>query len=143
MSTRFIRWPLIVLNDFLALTAFAGGVGLMANLNAPPVETLAGSIFSSFFLPGLALFVLVGGVAALAAILEVRRQYYAALMSLAAGLFILFFEFVEVLVIGSDLGAARTLQAFYASLGLVIVVLAGAQMAAQRRSINRKQAYES
>jgi hypothetical protein len=36
----------------------------------------------------------------------------------------MFFEFVEVLVIGSPAGVARTLQIFYFGLGTIIMVIA-------------------
>jgi len=41
---------------FLALTAFAGGIGLIADLNAPSLEMLGGSLFHNYIVPGLALF---------------------------------------------------------------------------------------
>ena len=60
MLKNITRILLIVLAFFLALTAFAGGIGLLAGLNAPPVELLKGSPFSDYTIPGLSLFVLVG-----------------------------------------------------------------------------------
>ena len=121
---RVLRVLLMVLTTFLALTAFAGGVGLMARINAPPVEQLQGSFFQDFTLPGLALFVIVGGSALLASLLLIRGSKYALLATLAAAIVIMFFEFVEVLVIGSPAGVARTLQIFYYGLGTIIAVVA-------------------
>jgi hypothetical protein len=120
---KILRVVLIVLNIFLALTAAAGGVGLLTNLNAPPVEQLGNSIFKDFTVPGLALVVIVGGGAALATVLLIRKSRFASLCSLAAGIAIMFFEFVEVLVIGSPVGIARDLQIFYFGLGTSITVL--------------------
>jgi hypothetical protein len=120
---KILRITLIVLTAFLALTAMLGGLALIANLNAPPLEQLQGSIFTSFTIPGLALFLLVGGGSLLAAILLVRKSRYATLSATAAGFLIMFFEFVEVLVIGSPAGVALTLQIFYFGLGTVIVIL--------------------
>ena len=119
-----VRIVLIILTGFLALTAFAGGIGLVANLNAPPVEQLEGAPFKSFVVPGLSLFVIVGGSALLATILLVRRSRFGTLFATVAGIIIMFFEFVEVLVIGSPPGIARTLQIFYYGLGTVIAVVA-------------------
>jgi hypothetical protein len=113
---------LIVLTAFLALTAFAGGIGLLANFNAPPVELLEGSPFSDYTIPGMLLFVVVGGSAGLAAYLLIRRHPVAALGSVFAGLAILSFEVVEVVVIGSEPGVARSLQIFYFSLGALILI---------------------
>ncbi len=46
---KLLRILLILLDGFLALTAFAGGIGLLADLFALPVEMLAGSPFNSCF----------------------------------------------------------------------------------------------
>jgi hypothetical protein len=125
MLKKAARALLIVLSFFLSLTAFAGGIGLLAKLNAPPVERLRG-IFSDYTIPGLALFVLVGGGTLVAAVMLLRRHPWGLPAAGAAGIMIIFFEIVEVLIIGSDPGVARTLQIFYFGLGLVIAVLAAA-----------------
>jgi len=114
---------LTVLTGFLALTAFLGGIGLLANINAPPVEDLQGSIFKDFTIPGLALFMIVGGSALLAKILLVRKSKFAVLAATVAGIIIMFFEFVEVLVIGSPPGVAQALQIFYFGLGILIAII--------------------
>jgi hypothetical protein len=126
MLKDILRILLIILAFFLALTAFAGGVGLLAGINAPPVEALSGSPFRDYTIPGLALFVLVGGGGLAAGILLLRQHPWGALASGAAGIMIIVFEIVEVLAIGSDPGVARTLQIFYFSLGVAISVLAAA-----------------
>jgi len=115
---------LIVLDAFLALTAVAGGLGLVTGTLAPSVQLLQGSPFSSYTVPGLALLVLVGGSALVATFLLLRLPPLGVLASGIAGVMIMGFEIVEVLVIGSDPGLARNLQFFYFTLGLVIAVLA-------------------
>ena len=45
---------------------------------------------------------------------------------------IIFFEIVEVLVIGSDPGVARSLQIFYFGLGLLIALLSAGHWATGR-----------
>ena len=77
---------LMVLTGFLALTGFLGGIGLLANLNAPPVEQLRGSIFADYTIPGLALSVIVGGSALLATILLIRKSRFAILFALVAAI---------------------------------------------------------
>ena len=114
---------LIVLNSFLALTAFAGVIGILGGLNAPSIESLKGSIFKDFTIPGLSLFVIVGGSALLADILLIRKSKFAVLLATVAGIIIMFFEFIEVLVIGSPPGLAQTLQLFYFGLGIAIAVV--------------------
>lgn len=117
------RIVLLVLTGFLALTAFAGGAGLLTGLNAPPLDQLAGSLFKDFTLPGLALFIIVGGSALLATIWLVRRSEYAVPCAAVSAIAIMFFEFVEILVIGSPPGIARTLQIFYFGLGMLTAVV--------------------
>jgi hypothetical protein len=123
MARRPLRVLLILLNGFLALTAIAGGVGLLADLNAPPVTALAGSPFSDYTIPGLALLIVVGGTAVIATLLSARKHALAALVSCLAGAVIVVFEIVEVLVIGSPPGIARTLQLFYFSLGGILIAV--------------------
>ena len=114
---------LIVLTIFLALTALAGGIQLLEGTYAPSVDMLSGSLFKDYTIPGLALGLIVGGSAIFAAVLLIRKSKYSILFATTAGVIIMFFEFVEVLAIGSPVGVARTLQIFYYGLGTVIVVV--------------------
>jgi hypothetical protein len=66
---KITRIILIFLTGFLALTTFLGGIALIANWIAMPVELLEGSIFSSYLIPGLSLSIIVGGSALFATIL--------------------------------------------------------------------------
>ena len=115
---------LIVLTIFLALTAVLGGIVLLANVYAPPVEMLQGSIFKDFTIPGLSLAFIVGGSAVFAAVLLFRRSKFDILFATTAGIIIMFFEFVEMMIIGSPAGPARFMQIFYFGLGTLIVVAA-------------------
>jgi len=130
MASRVLRWVLIVMTTFLALTGFAGGIGLIADLNAPSLEMLEGSLFHNYIVPGLALFVIVGGIASVATYLLIKWHPLSALGSLLSGLVIIAFEIVEVLVIGSPPGIARDLQIFYFTLGSLIVAFSIAFRAA-------------
>lgn len=133
MFTKFERYTLLVFDLFLAVTAVAGGLGLLTGAMAPDVALLQGSPFHSYTIPGLALLLFVGGSALLATGLMVRLPELGVLASGATGLLILSFETVEVLVIGSDPGVARTLQLLYFGLGLLMVLLAAALWLPQRR----------
>ena len=121
--TKSIRTLLIVSTIFLALSAFAGCIQLLEGTYAPPVDLLTGSPFDSYVIPGLVLGLIVGGSAFFATVLLIRNSRFALLASIAAGLIIMFFEFVEVLVIGSPAGPAFALQVFYFGLGVLIVVV--------------------
>jgi hypothetical protein len=119
---KTLRIILILLTIFLGLTGVLGGIGLVAKFNAPPDSFLVGSPFSDWTIPGLALILIVGGSAWFAAILLLRSSKFALLFSAASATIIMFFEFVEVLVIGSPAGFARTLQIFYFGLGTLMIV---------------------
>ncbi|MFZ1519058.1 MAG: hypothetical protein WAU11_09800 [Ignavibacteriaceae bacterium] len=114
---------LIFLNVFLALTAIPGGFCLLTGIAAPPIDELKGSLFTDYTIPGLALMIFVGGSALLTSIMLIRKNKYALLFSAMCGLIIMFFEFVEVLAIGSPTGAGLVMQIIYFVLGIAIVKL--------------------
>jgi hypothetical protein len=114
---------LIILTGFLALTGLLGGIALLAGINTPPLRQLEGSMFKDFTVPGAALVVFVGGSGMLATLMLIRKNRFAVLLATLTGIIIMFFEFVEVLVIGSPPGIARTLQIFYFGLGTFITGL--------------------
>jgi hypothetical protein len=120
---KILRVVLIVLNIFLALTALAGCIQLLEGTYAPSVDYLASSLFKDYTIPGLSLGLIVGGSALAAFIFLLRKSKFGTLAAAAAGISIMFFEFVEVLIIGSPDGVARTLQIFYFGLGTLIVVV--------------------
>lgn len=124
MVKQVERYTLIVLDVFLAVTAMAGGIGLLTGVLDPGIELLQGSPFSTYTIPGLALLAIVGGSALLAAGLLLRLPQLGVLASAVAGMMIMGFELVEVLVVSSDPGVARNLQLFYFALGLLIAGLA-------------------
>ena len=80
-------------------------------------------IFKDYTIPDLALGIIVGGNALFAAILSIRKSRFAVPTSIAAGLVIIFFEFIEMLVIGSPEGPARFMQVFYFDMGTVIIAV--------------------
>jgi len=123
MLGKIIKVFLIVMLGFLALTTIAGGIALITDSMGMPVELLEGSPFSSYTIPGLSLAVIVGGSASFAAVLLFRKNKFSYLFSAAAGIVIMFFEFVEVQAVGTIDGLGQFLQIFYFSLGMLIVVL--------------------
>ena len=119
-----LRLRLIILSGFLALSAIGGGIGLLADINNPPLAMLAGSPFSDFTIPGVSLLLLVGGTSAAATILVIRRHRFSRLCAIAAGTAILIFELIEVSVLGSPAGVARNLQILYTVNGILILACA-------------------
>src|SRR4051794_7160586 len=93
---RPTRIGLAILDGFLGATAILGGLGLLFRVPfvTPPVDLLAGSPFGSYFVPGLALMVLVGGGGILATTLLARRLAWGVPVSGAAGVMIVVFEAV-------------------------------------------------
>lgn len=118
---RAERIGLAVLDGFLGVTAAIGGLCLLLGVPfvTPPTDYLAGSPFDSYTIPGLALLFLVGGTSLLATVLVVRRAPLGPLVSGLAGLMILIFEAVELVVIGFT-----GLLAIYVLLGFLILALA-------------------
>jgi hypothetical protein len=82
---RVLRLVLLVLTSFLALTAFARGTGLLADINAPPVDVLQGTSFRNHTILGIALFVIVRGTALAEAYLLLMRHPLAASSALLSG----------------------------------------------------------
>ena len=119
---RAERIGLAILDGFLGVTAAIGGLCLLLRVPfvTPPTDLLAGSPFGSYTIPGLALLVLVGGAGLLATALVLRRSPWGVVASGLAGLMILVFEAVELLVIGFT-----PLLALYMLLGFLILALAG------------------
>jgi hypothetical protein len=137
--TNPLRVTLIILNAFLAVTAIAGGIGLISGTNAPPTELLYHSPFRSYLVPGLALLVVVGGCASVVTIMLIRHHRYALPPTLATAAAIIIFEAVEVAAIGSPEGIARNLQLFYVAIGCAICVIA----LTARRQVREKRDYQS
>jgi hypothetical protein len=129
---KILRILLIIMTGFLGIPAILGGIALMGNLYTPPVEMLQGSPFTSFLIPGLALSVIVGGSALAAMVLLIRRHSFGELIALTSGVIIMFFEFIEVMVIGMQAGASQFMQVFYFMLGTLICVVAVAIMGIDR-----------
>jgi hypothetical protein len=128
MKHKATRITIFVLVVFGALTTLAGGIGLLTGAIAAPLEWLQGSPFVDYTIPGLALAIIVGGSMLLAAATIFTGREIGVLASGFAGLAMMIFEIVEVVVIdpfaGSSLSLAITLQVFYFALGLAIFVLA-------------------
>lgn len=121
--TRVIRSSafvgLIVLALFNALSSFVGGVGVVVtNGLGMPMSQLGGA-FDSFLIPGIVLFVVVGGTQLIAGVLLLRRRESGLLWSAIAGFGMVIWIFVEVMIIGGG----AWLQTLYFVTGLAQVVL--------------------
>jgi hypothetical protein len=95
-----IRYGLGVLLAFVALNAFAGGYYGMSGAADVPREWLQGSPFKDYFIPGLFLFVVVGGSFLYASIAVLRRLPTARLVTVSAAIIVLAWLSVQIAIIG-------------------------------------------
>ncbi len=109
-----------ILHAFIAINAFGGGAYGMMGPKELPVEWLEGSPFSSFFIPSLVLFVVVGGSHAMAAFWVMKRNPSAYKAALIAGSVLLIWIMAQVAIIGF----VSFLQPMMAGLSVVVIVMA-------------------
>jgi len=99
-SRHHVRHVLGGLLAFVALNAFGGGYLGMSGAEGVPREWLQGSPFSDYFIPGLFLFVVVGGSFLFAAIAVFARFRRARLAASIAAVIALAWLVVQVSIIG-------------------------------------------
>jgi hypothetical protein len=120
------RGAIAILDLILAVTAIFGALTVIPSL---PREWIAGSVFTDYTIPALALGVLVGGSAAVATFAVLFRPRVGAVAAIVSALMIIGFEVVEIVSVGfSPLthGAGYPqswLQVVYIALGLVLAGL--------------------
>jgi hypothetical protein len=120
VSNRIVVRTLTVLAVFGALSALVGAVlAIAANGAGVPLEYLANSPFSSYFVPGLILGVVVGGSQLAAAIALLAKRRSALPLSAVAGFGMLIWIFVELAIIRQY----SWLQAAYFILGGLELIL--------------------
>ena len=127
-----IRIALLVIAAFIATSAIEGGVAVMGGVvfgYELPLSWLAGTPFGDYTIPGLALAIVVGGGALLAAATIFIHREWAVLVSVVAGLAMVGYLLVEIISIdskvGNDLPVYLGLQLFYLVLGVALFGLAG------------------
>lgn len=99
-NAKTIRNILGVLLLLVAINAFGGGYYGMAGAIGVPIEWLQGSPFTSYFIPGLFLFTVIGGWALFAAILVVMKKKFAPKAALISGAMVLLWLVVQISIIG-------------------------------------------
>lgn len=118
----FLRIAMTVMTLLLGIAAIPSGIMLMLNVFAPPVDMLQGSLFKDFTLPGLALTLIIGGSSLLAGILLIKQNKFGSMAAATVGVILMFFEFVEVMIIGSPEGSARAMQIGAFALGTLLMM---------------------
>ena len=128
---RATRITLLVIEAFVAVTAFAGGLALvlgavlpdLSTVISPPIGYLDGSPFASYLVPGLVLALGLGGVHAIAFALLWRRSAWARFAGAAAGYTALVWIFVQMTIIPFSFLQAVYFMAGAIELGLVMLLL--------------------
>ena len=115
-----VRYVLGSLLAFVALNAFFGGYYGMAGAKGVPTEWLAGSPFCDYFIPGLILFVVVGGSFLIATIAVFARHRIARLAAFSAVVIVFGWLAVQIAIIGY----VSWMQPATAIAGLFILILA-------------------
>ena len=123
MKHTIVRIALVVMETFIALTAIVTGVYVL--IAGPGViqmslDLLRNKPFSDYTIPMLILVVVVGGSSLLAAATVFIRREWSVLLSVVAGLMMIGFEVVELVVMQRYMW----LQVLYFVLGVVIFALA-------------------
>jgi hypothetical protein len=94
---RYMLGSLLLL---MAINAFGGGFYAMAGAKDVPVEWLKESPFPDYFIPGLFLFLVIGGSALLAAVVVFSRHRLARRAALFCGVIVLLWILIQVIIIG-------------------------------------------
>lgn len=118
-SGILIRYSLGLLLSFAALNAFGGGYYGMAGAEGVPVEWLEGSPFRNYFIPGLILFVIVGGSFLFAAIAVFAKLSIARRAAVSSVIIVFMWLSVQLSIIGY----VSWMQPVTAITGVMILVL--------------------
>jgi hypothetical protein len=141
---EIIRTALVVIGGIIFTGAIDGGLALFRGAfdQYLSLEWLAGTPFTDYRTPALALIIVVGGSSLLAATTAFVHREWALLVSMAVGAVMVGYLFVEALVLDSKVGDAFpfvvALQAFYFVLGVAMLGL-GTHL--RTREFPRKRLY--
>jgi hypothetical protein len=126
---------IVALEIFLGLGALFGGGALIlapdGHLLAMPVTLLAGSPFTTFLVPGIILFTLIGVAPLMAAAITLRQQALAPLAAVAVGLALIGWITVEMVVLA---GLGSLAWALYLVLGASIAAIGVGWWRSSRRN---------
>lgn len=100
LPSKIVRYSLGTLLLLVAINAFGGGYYGMSGADAVPLAWLKGSVFHSYFIPSLILFVCVGGTALMAGIAVFKHHKFATKAALIAGSITIGWITVQVAIIG-------------------------------------------
>jgi len=134
---RTVRVALLVVGWFNLASALAGMVGLtLGGGMGIPLELIEGSVFRTYFWPGIILGLVVGGSQALALVGQHGRFAVAWGLHAAAGLTMMIWIFVEIAI----MLAWSPLHGIYFGTGLLQTVLAVLALGASPTPFLRRDA---
>jgi len=97
-TSRLFRGTLLVIQAFVALTGVGGGILMAMGIVKLPPESRLGIPFSSYFVPSVLLTILVGASSAAGFLAVFRRNKFGWLISLIAGLLMVGWIVLGVLI---------------------------------------------
>jgi len=95
-----LRFSIGILLAIVALNAFAGGFYGMSGAKNVPAEWLKGTPFSSYFIPSLFLFLIVGGSSLFAAIAVLKKHPLGTNIAYVSASVIILWLIIQVIMIG-------------------------------------------
>lgn len=130
-----LRIAIGVMAGFIALTAVGGGAAMLvgAEANRFPLEWLQGTPFKDYTIPALLLAIAVGGSSLSTCVLVFTKHKLSPLVSMAAGLLMVGYIIVEVLILKQVPPGPTPIEYLYFALGSALFVLAAYIWMAERR----------
>lgn len=119
-TEKLIRYSLGSLLLLEAVNAFGGGYYGMSGAEAIPLTWLSGSVFKTYFIPGLILFVCVGIPALIAGVAVLKHHRIAGKAAITSGVISIIWIVVQLFIIGY----VSWLQPLIVILAIIILILA-------------------
>lgn len=119
----WVRISIAFLTGFVALSAMAGGLGMLQGADRFPQEWLGTTPFNDYTIPALLLVLVVGGSSLFAAVTIITGRKGGVLASMAAGLLLVGFIVAELAIL-NDNELISGIEGMYLAIGLVIFGLA-------------------
>lgn len=122
MNRKKLRWTLIAVDAFAAVSTVAGGVELVTGLRRFPTAWLQGTPFSDYTVPGLILGLVVGGSATIATVMTVKSASAGSAASFSGGIILAGWIAGEVLLLNQP--NPTWVEGFYFGVGMLMATLA-------------------
>lgn len=119
-NDKIIRYSLAIILLIIALNAFGGGYYAMAGAKDFPLEWLQGGPFKSYFIPGLFLFIVIGGLCLFTSIALFSHKPYVRTLSFICGILLILWITIQVRLIGY----VSWLQPAIVVAGIIVLMLA-------------------